>query len=79
MKKLVTGQRVLTPEGVVIMDLVLRRDKASKLSPLCPKCGTEQVQLLGWAQWPVLFRCRHCKHMFNVSEDGTRSNIGEFI
>jgi len=79
MKKLVMGNIVMTPEGMALMELVMRRDAASKLQPLCPKCGTEQVQLLGWVQWPVLFRCRHCKHKFNVAEDGTRSNIGEFI
>lgn len=34
--------------------------------PLCPECGAEQVQLLTLRVTPAPYRCRRCKHYFNV-------------
>ena len=43
-----------------------KRENACKNAKPCPKCGTNQVQIIGWfdkAQW----RCRHCKHVWETA------------
>lgn len=49
-----------------MMELVNRREKACKLRPVCPKCQTEQVQIIDWYTAKVKFKCRHCKHRFEL-------------
>lgn len=33
----------------------------------CPECKSGQVQLVAWFSQPCKFKCRHCKHKFEVS------------
>ncbi|AEN93764.1 conserved hypothetical protein [Escherichia phage Bp7] len=53
-----------------VMAMVARREQASKNVPNCPKCGTEQVQLVQWRHNPLQYKCRHCKHRFEREENG---------
>ncbi|QAU03558.1 hypothetical protein [Escherichia phage AnYang] len=50
--------------------MVARREQASKNVPNCPKCGTEQVQLVHWQTSNLCYKCRHCKHRFERDENG---------
>jgi ribosomal protein L37AE/L43A len=49
------------------LEMVERRETAARSQPLCPACESEQVQLVDWRQWPVVFKCRHCKRRFEVT------------
>lgn len=51
------------------MAMVSRREQSSKNVPNCPKCGTEQVQLVHWQTSILRYKCRHCKHRFNREEN----------
>ena len=57
------------PDWNVIIKIVERREKASKNVPNCPECGTEQVQLVHWQTSNLRYKCRHCKHRFERSEN----------
>lgn len=45
-----------------------RREWIAKAKTHCPKCDSEQVQLLDCsiAHTQVDFRCRECKHLFSA-------------
>lgn len=50
-----------------IVDMRLRYIMRQK--PTCPKCGTDQLQIMNRASLidrakPAYFRCRMCKHWF---------------
>lgn len=57
------------PAWDAIMAMVERRERASKSVPNCPKCGTEQVQLVHWQTSNLRYKCRRCKHRFNREEN----------
>ena len=43
------------------IELANKREEFCKNAKPCPKCNTDQVQIIGWfdnAHW----KCRHCKH-----------------
>jgi transposase-like protein len=44
-----------------------RRVKLCSPSPVCPACGTEQVQLVDWIELPVRWRCRECRHRWQTN------------
>ena len=58
------------PAWDAIMAMVSRREQASKNVPNCPKCGTEQVQLIHWQTSNLRYKCRHCKYRFEREENG---------
>lgn len=39
-----------------------KRKELCKDSPLCDKCGTDQVQLVDWING-IEWKCRHCHHV----------------
>ncbi len=43
----------------------LRREKAAQHAIPCPKCGTDQVQLMQYFRDPLLWRCRYCRHKYH--------------
>jgi len=43
------------------LKLADKREAAFKTIKPCPKCKTEQVQLVGWFD-QIEWKCRHCKH-----------------
>lgn len=43
-----------------------RRMKVSALKPICPKCTTNQVQIINWFTDAVGMKCRHCKYLFTL-------------
>lgn len=53
-----------------MIEIVERREQASKKAPICPSCNSEQVQLIGWFKSPVQFKCRRCRHKFEVVING---------
>ena len=57
------------PAWDAIMAMVERREQSSKNVPNCPKCGTEQVQLVHWQTSNLRYKCRHCKHRFDREEN----------
>jgi hypothetical protein len=44
-----------------------RRVKLCSQSPICPMCGTEQVQLVEWIELPIKWRCRYCGHLWRTT------------
>ena len=53
-----------------MIEIVERREQASKNAPVCPSCNSEQVQLIGWFKYPLQFKCRVCRDKFEVTPDG---------
>lgn len=47
-----------------LMDRTNKRINMCKNAPKCPRCNTEQVQLVSVE--PVEWRCRECKHRWKV-------------
>ena len=47
-----------------MMEMVNRREAASKQMKPCPKCDTMQVQLVNWQTDILQMKCRQCKHKF---------------
>lgn len=47
----------------VVMPRVLRRERICKHPPLCPKCGTNNIQLRT-PMLPAHWKCMVCKHPF---------------
>lgn len=52
------------------LEMVERREMVMRMRPLCPSCRSEQVQLVIWRRWPVVFKCRRCKHQFEMTHTG---------
>lgn len=48
------------------MTLCERRMRLGKAMPLCPKCNHEQVQLTDWFGPVAKWKCRICKHRFEL-------------
>lgn len=47
-----------------VMTLVERREKVAKQKLCCPRCDTNQVQLVSWINPVVDLKCRRCKYTF---------------
>lgn len=45
------------------------REQLIRMPPKCPACGTEQVQLIEYHHNPVIWKCRHCKHVWESTYD----------
>ena len=41
-------------------------ESALRAATPCPKCGDEQVQLVDWSTSPSQWKCRVCKHKFEI-------------
>lgn len=46
------------------IEMVERRENASRKVVPCEKCGSIQVQLTDWRSDMLKMKCRHCKHRF---------------
>lgn len=55
------GLGVLT--GWEIEKLFARQEQLEKAHPKCPKCASDQIQIMSKAV-PAEWRCRICKHDF---------------
>jgi len=53
-----------------LLKMAMRRHTASKLKQICPKCGSEQVQLKDWYTDNLLFKCRRCPCQWRISIEG---------
>jgi transcription elongation factor Elf1 len=42
------------------------QDAAREATTPCPKCGDVQVQLVDWSTTPTKWKCRVCKHKFEI-------------
>ena len=51
-----------------------RREFLAKHGIRCPKCGTNQVQLMDHFVSPAEWRCRHCRHEFTYEPVGGPSD-----
>lgn len=49
------------------LELTDKRETACKLVKPCPKCGTNQVQLVNWID-DIEWKCRHCKHIWRGTQ-----------
>lgn len=47
-----------------------REDLLMRHQPKCPRCGTDQVQIMG-RDVPASWRCRRCKLRFTSEPDKT--------
>lgn len=54
------------PDWPTVSAMVLRREEASKRIPRCPECASEQVQLASWFTDQLQYKCRKCKHKFEM-------------
>ena len=45
---------------------VAMQDAAIRATTPCPKCGDVQVQLVDWSTTPTKWKCRVCKHKFEI-------------
>ena len=45
-----------------ICSLAKKREEYCKNAKPCPKCGTNQIQLIGWGYNEAEWKCRFCKH-----------------
>jgi transposase-like protein len=45
-------------------ELTDRREHLSHHTPYCPRCGDEQIQLIGYSNVPAEWKCRRCKTKF---------------
>ena len=43
-----------------------RREALGRLQPICGNCGTRQVQLRFWCDVPAQWRCRECRHEWEM-------------
>ncbi len=56
-----------TPESILreAEYFAIRREILCKHSPCCPKCDTDQVQLIEYIESDVAkWKCRHCRQKF---------------
>lgn len=49
-----------------VLELHDRRNKVSAMKPICPRCTTNQVQIINWFTDAVGMKCRHCKYRFTL-------------
>ncbi|QGY75127.1 hypothetical protein CF8_0167 [Aeromonas phage CF8] len=47
-----------------LLTLLERREKVAKQKLCCPRCDTNQVQLVSWTSPVVDLKCRRCKYTF---------------
>ena len=56
----------LCPDLLSPRELAERRDMLRRLTPQCPHCGSEQVQLIDHFTYPAEWRCRDCRRTFMI-------------
>lgn len=50
-----------------VFDLADKRDQSMVNVKHCPKCNTDQVQLINWDDG-IECKCRHCKNKWRINE-----------
>ena len=53
-----------------------RRKELSRNVPPCPKCGSDQIQLVEWIGG-VKWRCRRCKHTYGGATPRSTNETNE--
>lgn len=49
--------------------IVARQDEIFSLQPSCPRCSTQQVQIINMHIRPAEWKCRMCKTKFTADAD----------
>lgn len=57
-----------------------RLQELCKLQCHCPKCNSQQIQVINYYKIPALWRCRDCKHFFefDIPRAITNAESGRF-
>ncbi|AHJ86936.1 hypothetical protein STP4a_081 [Salmonella phage STP4-a] len=51
-------------DWTTVLEMADRRERSMKQVTPCPKCETNQVQLVDWHTEVLKMKCRKCKHKF---------------
>jgi transposase-like protein len=54
------------PDWPTVLFMAHRREIVEKNIPRCTECASEQVQLVSWYTDQLRYKCRRCKHKFEM-------------